>query len=119
MGEKIIIADYVGFSEPQSGELEQNQNSLPIIPIGNPTTDTLPNRVIALDVQPYKTFTVGALQNLHSLSDDNLLLVIENDIENISDNQNETFLQRYRATINLCIILFCVAILVFFLFFGF
>jgi len=104
MSEKIVIAEYISFTNdvgrnPTTNELEQNQNSLPMIPIGNPTTDTLPNRVTALDVHPYKTFTVGALQNLHSLSNDNLSLVIENDIENMSDNHNETFLQRYRATI--------------------
>jgi len=114
MGEKIVIAAYVDFDEPLNCESEQNQDSLPRIQVGNPTTDTLPKQVIALDVQPFEAFTIEALQNLDSLTNNNFSLVIVNDIENTSNNQNETFMQRNIQAINIFVILCFVAVLVFF-----
>lgn len=115
MGEKIVIAEYVGFAVTPSGDSEQNQDSFPMIPVGNLTTDTLPNQVIALDVQPFEAFTPEALQNLHSITNDHFSY----DIENTSDNQNETIIQQNRrTTISIFLIMFFVFALVFFLVFG-
>ena len=113
MGEKIVIAEYAGFAEPLT-ESEQNQESLLMIPVGNPTTDTLPNQVMALDVQPFVSFTQDALQKLDSIMTNDFSQITVNDIE----NQNETFIQRNRAAIDILSVLFCVSLLVFFLVFG-